>query len=189
MNNSATAMEKSKKNMNVTYTKATGIMLMVLCHSMAYDVPFIYMFHMPLFFFLSGYCLKMEYFDKPHVFAWKRVKGIYWPYLKWSVVFLLLHNVFFGLNIYNGQYGYNGIGTELYSQDEMVQRLTNIAFLMNDHEGLLGGYWFMRALFRGSLIAFALLWVFNLIRVKTKMHHAYNLIIGGGDFINTLLST
>lgn len=177
------------RSLDITYAKAMGIMLMVLCHAMAYDVPFVYMFHMPLFFFFSGYCLKTEYFDKPHMFAWKRAKGIYWPYLKWSLAFLLLHNVLFGLNIYNDEYGNNGLGSHLYTLNEMLQRLTSIVFLMDKHDGLLGGYWFLRALFRGSLIAFSLLWMFHLINKKVKTRYAYNLAIGGGYFADTLLDT
>lgn len=177
---------KPARDMAVTHAKATAIMLMVLCHAMAYDVPFIYMFHMPLFFFLSGYCLKTEYFAKPHVFAWKRVKGVWWPYAKWSVVFLLLHNLFFGLNLYNGEYGYKGEGSQLYAMTDITERLQNILLHMHGYEQLLGGYWFMRALFYGCIIAFGLLWIINIANRRVKLKHAYGLLLGGGYFVYTL---
>lgn len=175
------------KDQSVTYTKAIGIMLMVMCHSMGSDVPLVYMFHMPLFFFFSGYCLKTEYFDRPRVFAWKRVKGVYWPYLKWSMVFLLLHNVFFSLNIYNGKYGFLGTASELYVVSDMTARLWNIVTQMQDHEQLLGGYWFMRALFFGSLVAFAVLWAANAVCRKRNVRYTHGLFIGGGALLMLFL--
>lgn len=157
-------------------------MLMVLCHTHhgnEHVVDFIYMFHMPLFFFLSGYCLKTEYFVQPHVFVWKRVKGVWWPYAKWSVVFLLLHNLFFGLNLYNGEYGYKGEGAQLYAMTDITERMQNILLHMQGHEQLLGGYWFMRALFFGSIIAFTLLWIINIANRHIKLKSAYGLLSGG----------
>lgn len=178
------------RNIDITCAKAVGIMLMVLCHAFFVDLYHIQsvVVMMPLFFFFSGFCLKAKYFEEPHLFAWKRVKGIYWPYLKWSIIFLLLHNVFFALNIYNGQYGYNYIGQHVYSLGEMLYRLKIIIFLMDQHDELLGGYWFMRALLRGSLIAFMLLWVLNIVSKKIKTRYACNLLVGGGCFDDTLFS-
>lgn len=171
------------RNLDITYTKAMGIMLMVLCHSAIGNgqvVDFVYMFHMPLFFFFSGYCLKAEYFDKPQVFVWKRVKGVYWPYLKWSVVFLLLHNVFFALNLYNGEIGYKGEGSQTYDVADITEKLQDIVLHMQGHEQLLGGYWFMRALLYGSLIAFGVLWLINFANTHIKAKPVYKLLAGGG---------
>lgn len=168
---------------SITFTKATAIMLMVLCHAghgSEYVNDYVYMFHMPLFFFLSGYCLKTEYFSQPHVFVWKRVRGLWWPYVKWSVLFLLLHNVFFGLNLYNGEYGFHGEGSQLYAVTDIAERLQGILLHMQGLEQLLGGYWFLRALFFGSLIAFALLWIADVANRYMKLKPACGMLFGGG---------
>lgn len=170
------------RNLNVTYAKAIGIILMVLLHSEIgndYIGSFITMFHMPLFFFFSGYCLKTAYFSQPHTFAWKRLKGIYWPYVKWSIVFLLLHNAFFALHFYDGDYGFEGPGPQPYTQADIGTHVTNIICRMSSHEMILGGYWFMRALFVGSLMAFAALWVLQVINKKTKLRYTHNTVIAG----------
>ncbi len=51
----------------VTIAKAIGILLMVAAHGGTPDGAsnFIAMFHMPLFFFLSGYCFKEKYLSPP----------------------------------------------------------------------------------------------------------------------------
>lgn len=57
----------------VVIAKAIGIMLMVAGHaSLPYFVArFIYMFHMPLFFFVSGYCFKESHLNAPINFVKK----------------------------------------------------------------------------------------------------------------------
>ena len=87
-------------NNNIAYTKAVGIMLMVFCHALFWDIPFIYMFHMSLFYFFSGYCLKDKCLENPCKFVWRKIRGIWLPYIKYSLLFLAFHNVFFHLNIY-----------------------------------------------------------------------------------------
>lgn len=71
---------------------------MVVGHKGCPDIlaRFIYLFHMPLFFFCSGYFFlppqSNETFKKNII---KRIYGIYIPYVKWSIAFLLLHNFFY----------------------------------------------------------------------------------------------
>ena len=114
------------------------------------------MFHMPLFFFMSGYCFKENYIVDWQNFIKKRIKGIYWPFVKWSVVFLMLHNIFFFMNIYNDSYGFHGKVSELYSLNDYIQRLKMILVSMSGNEQLLGGFWFLKSLFFGSIIFFAI---------------------------------
>lgn len=173
---------------DVTYSKAIGILLMVLCHCSIpndYIVNFVYMFHMPLFIFLSGYCLKPEYFTRPRQFVFKRLRGIYWPYLKWSFLFLLIHNFLFALNIYNVTYDMPGFPQHPYSMSEALYRLAGIAFAMHGHDLLVLGYWFMRALLYGSLIAFAALWLSSF--VEHKMRFRYGNMLAGTFFLAVCL--
>lgn len=70
----------------ITIAKAIAIILMVVGHS---DCPgfmhkYIYMIHMPLFFFMSGYCFKESYLNTPKDYIKKRIKEVYWPYVKWG---------------------------------------------------------------------------------------------------------
>lgn len=143
------------RNDTITYLKALGIILMVLGHSgcsIPYVVPFLYMFHMPLFFFASGYCFKQKYLDG-YDFLWKRIKSIYWPYVKYGFLFMLLHNLFFDLNIYNDTYGYNGNVSHLYNQGDIINAAKSIILLRHGGEQLMGGFWFLASLFWASIIS------------------------------------
>lgn len=139
----------------VTISKAIGIILMVACHG---GIPnhlfhFIYMFHMPLFFFMSGYCLKEKYILSSPPFTEyikKKIKGLYIPYVKWSLLFLLAHNIFYKLNVYNDIYG----ATHYYTWEEIVKKAIHIIIGLHGTEQLLGGYWFLPQLFYASIIGF-----------------------------------
>lgn len=149
------------RNDSVSIAKGVAIILMVLAHTRfsVYGGQLINMFHMPLFFFFSGYCFKALYLDDAKGFALKRLKGIYRPYLLWSLLFLALHNVFYRLNLYNGAYGFEGQASVLYSAADFKFHALKIATALGGHDQLLGGYWFLHSLFFGSFIAYACLWL------------------------------
>lgn len=141
----------------VTIAKGVGILLMVAAHAGIPDIVnrFIVMFHMPLFFFMSGYCFKEKYLLPPPVmFINKRLKGLYLPFVKWSLLFLLLHNVFYYLNIYNDEYGFRGEVSHLYTLKEYIIRCVRIVIGLHGQEQLLGGYWFLPQLLYASVIGF-----------------------------------
>jgi len=138
----------------VSIAKGIAIILVVMAHSRCpefirhcFEIVVI-----PSFFFMSGYCFKKKYLDDTWSFAKKRVTGIYWPYVKWSLLFLLLHNVFFYMNIYSDEYGFNGGVSALYSISDYLQHALSIITKMGGHDQLLGAYWFMKLLFVGSFI-------------------------------------
>lgn len=159
-------------------TKGIAIILMVLVHARfsRYGDTFINMFHMPLFFFMSGYCFKDKYLGDFRTYLKKRIKGAYWPYVKWGLVFLLLHNVFYALNIYNGEYGFRGEVSVMYTWIDIIKRAFLIIFTMNGAEQLLGGYWFLHSYFIAAIISFFIIW---LLIWLFPNRHGY-LIVGGG---------
>ncbi|MCQ2222160.1 MAG: acyltransferase family protein [Bacteroidaceae bacterium] len=140
-------------NDTVSLSKAIAIMSMVLGHA-AYNThmeQIVNVFHVPLFFFMSGYCFKDIYIQRSKEFFTKRIKGLYIPYVKWGLLFLILHNVLFKVGVYSEEYGYLGVGTHLYSIDDTLH-LAKSVFLMKHAEPLLGGYWFITSLFAASIL-------------------------------------
>ena len=112
-----------------------------------------YLVPLVFFFFMSGYCFKEKYLLPPPItFVNKRIRGLYIPYVKWSLLFLLLHNVFYYLNIYNDEYGLNGNVSHLYTWEGMGKRAIHIAAGLHGTEQLLGGYWFLPQLLYASIM-------------------------------------
>jgi fucose 4-O-acetylase-like acetyltransferase len=151
-------MSEGKDNA-VTISKGIAIILMVVGHSSCPDLleKYIVLFHMPLFFFFSGYCFKTVYLQDSSRFIKKRIVKLWWPFVKWGLFFLILHNVFYELNIYNGLYGYRGNVSHLYSFPEFMKRGLLVIFSMRAYEQLLGGYWFLHDLFFASIVSLCLL--------------------------------
>lgn len=147
------------RNQTITYLKALCIIFMVFIHAGS-GIPFAdrfpYMFHMPLFFFAAGYCFKKKYLDTPVIFLKKRIKGIYWPFVKWGLIFLAFNNIFLYLHF---------IDTEYYNWQSFINEAFCILFQMRSHPQMLGGYWFLTSLFWGSLISWILLRLFKDIRL------------------------
>lgn len=90
----------------IDMAKGYGILLVIFAHlDIASEIrTWIYSFHMPLFFFLSGYVFKEEY--EPMIFLKKKVKSIVIPYVCLGipmVLFQLLKDFFKGtLSLDNG---------------------------------------------------------------------------------------
>lgn len=150
-----------KKDNCVSMTKGVAIVLMVLAHAHFSHLGgvVINMFHMPLFFLMSGYCFKASNLCDFKGYTWKRIKGAYWPFVKWGMVFLLLHNFLYAINIYNGDYGFRGEVSQIYTLKDIFKHTVLIVLSMNLAEPLLGGYWFLHSYFFASFIAFAVIWI------------------------------
>lgn len=109
---------------------------------------FFNLFHMPLFFFVSGFLLKDKYFDNPKKFIIQRYKGLYIPFIKWSLIFLLAHNFFHTIHLYDTYYSWSDYKV-------MIIKI----FTLRGTEQLLGGFWFLRELLLCSLFCFAVLYL------------------------------
>lgn len=170
-------MNTATRDNSVSMTKGIAIILMVMVHAhfSSYGGRFINMFHMPLFFFMSGYCFKEAYLDNFGGYLKKRIKGAYWPYIKWSLIFLFLHNVFFAINIYNDSYCYNGIVSKYYNKGDFLRRSLAIITTMSGEDQLLGGYWFLHSYMIAAVISFIILKIF---RKSVFMN-----LTGGGYFV------
>lgn len=147
---------EQKRNCALDIAKAICIILMVIGHSGCPDYlrRFIYMFHMPCFFFISGCLLNDKYLTDLKTGLWRKIKGSYYPFVKWSVIFLLLHNVFAYLHIYDTSYSLKEISIKF------VRILT-----MTGSEQLLGGFWFLISLCWASI---ATILFFHFTRKSSK---------------------
>ena len=165
---------KRKRNTAISICKGIAIILMVIGHAEAPELitNFIYTFHMPLFFITAGYFFSRSNVDNPWNFCAKRVKGLYLPFLKWSIIFLLLHNLWFEIGVLNEEYGnWTGGVTHPYTWHQFWQRLVLIVTSMSGYdEFIAGAFWFFRGLMVASIL---FLLFFRILDSKFRLKPAY----------------
>lgn len=151
------------RNRTITYLKALCILLMVFVHSGS-GIPFFdrfpSMFHMPCFFFAVGYCFKRKYLEAPKQYFLRRVKGVYWPFVKWGLLFLAFQGLFEYLHF---------VKSADYGLVDYLHRAFDIVCRIRSHPKMLGGYWFLTSLFWGSLFAWVYLRLFRDTRIAALM--------------------
>lgn len=177
-------MNKDKNNFLST-AKGIGIVLMVIGHC---GVPggidkFIYQFHMPLFFFCSGYFLKITQDCDSLISVYKKkINGLYLKFILWSLLFLSLHNIFIDLNIYNDAISY--WAEYPYNAQQFINKAMKIILTMNGHEQLVRSFWFFKQLFLASIFVPTLLYIIN--KVTNYKHN--HLFVFMGLFLLTIIS-
>lgn len=134
-----------ERNKNIDMVKGIGIILMIMGHAGAPFTKFIYLFHMGMFFVLSGICYNSNYTnnlsDLKKLFI-KRIKSLWIPYFFINELFLIMHNFFITIGICN----YDKINLKSF----FVQTIKTVFFSAN--EELAGATWFLRVLFLVNII-------------------------------------
>jgi fucose 4-O-acetylase-like acetyltransferase len=140
----------ANRDSTLDIAKGLCILLMVVGHSGCPDYlhDFLYMFHMPCFFFISGRLFKDRYLDDMKNGLWQKVKGLYWPFVKWQMIFLILHNLFVKCHYYEDWLS-------------LPQFLHGMQMILRFHEGCegLGVFWFLNSLFLATLYAMVFLYI------------------------------
>lgn len=173
--------QMGKRNNAIDIARGFAIILMVIGHS---EMPgllnrSIYLFHMPLFFISAGYFFKLSALDNPCDFIKKRFKSLYIPFVKYSLFFLLIHNLMFKWGIMNEVYGNweNGV-THPYSWHQFWQRMIYIVTSMEGYdEFLAGAFWFFRALLVASIMFLVLYKLLNKVKFLHNRTTAIPIII------------
>lgn len=144
--------------------KAIGMALVVLGHVSGTGEGivllkvrnFVYQFHVPLFFFLSGYCFKEN--DSWASFSRKRIKGLYLPFVVWNLLFFAIHLVA------------HGLAGETFSVANVFKHVIKILLGLSITP-LGGATWFLSTLFYTLFLYKSLLTVFH------KMNPAKDIVI------------
>lgn len=83
----------------IDIAKGIGIIFIVLSHTNPSFVDFISLFHVPVFFIFSGFFFREKYENQPIVEIKKKVKGLYFPFIRYGLFFLLTLNLFHYLDL------------------------------------------------------------------------------------------
>lgn len=134
------------RNKEFDIVRGIGIIL-VVCGHIGVIRRFAYLFHVPLFFFTSGYFFNRNrsLFD---VVA-KAIKRYYIPFVLSELIFMLFHNCLAGI-----------IGYEAFSFQD-VQRLIPVVLGFQNVCARLGQLWFLLALFSVSILYYVFVRIFS----------------------------
>ena len=169
-----TTKEIHQRYVSLDIAKAICIILMVAGHSGCpkYIHDVIYLFHMPAFFLISGMLLSEKYLLDLRNGIKKKFKSYYIPYVKWSIVFILAHNILYQLNFYSNSYS-------------LTETILNIllAITMMKTEMLLGGYWFLSSLLWASITSLIYIYLLN------KYKKLNNITLVGGVILSIIFAT
>lgn len=167
-------------NRKISILKGIGICLVVIGHTNSFIVKYVYLFHIPLFYFISGYFLKNTF----HTFVeWKsyfkrKVLKLYIPFISVVLSMICLHNIFYKMYFVK----------DYYTINELIKNILK-ALVFKNSEVLLGAIWFIPSLF----LVFCLYMFLNLIffeKVKTISVFLliYALVFSNGNtYINKVL--
>lgn len=169
------------RNTTITIVKALAIILVVMAHSCGpeYLSRFAYMLCVTLFFMASGYCFNTKYLDDEFTFIRHRFSGLYIPFIKWSLFFLILNHLWFKIGFLNEQYG-NAAGgvTKPLSLHNGMQAMWSIVCNMSGYDSFLAeAFWFFRTMLISSIV---FLFAFKIVaKIGTKLSYTYVAITVG----------
>ena len=126
-------MEKRAEYLDIA--KGIGILLVVWAHARGPFYAYIYQFHMPLFFLISGYLFNERNTLKQFVI--KKVQTLYIPFVFWNIVFTVVELM---------------MKPTQFSKREFVYRIIKTIFTISKSGKFLGATWFLASLFVVSIV-------------------------------------
>lgn len=152
--------------------KGIGIVAVVLGHAFGWRdgsiLPLIYLFHMPLFFFLSGYLYKPS--PDLWVFLRKKTFHLLVPYAAFLLLIVVIPDVF------------RAVASHNFGIVEAKHMLKNVIYGGRRLEGAATAFWFVPCLFLTQQI-------FNLLAVRGRRGGLLLIIVAAtvASFVNSLL--
>lgn len=152
--------------------KGLSILFIVIGHSCYFLVPFVYLFHLAIFFFIGGYLYNEDkYGNDPGKYLLVKLKTNWPKYFGYSMFFLLLHNLFTKLGL---------IISEPYLISQMVPAVLNTAMFFGT-EALSGALWFVPVYIAATVGFGFIVYYSNKIKISKKLSAETNkniIIIG-----------
>lgn len=149
-------MQSNINQRDNTFDVAKGIAIILMCIGHT-NCPkglceFIYMFHMAFFFMASGWFFNLNNLSDFRGYVWKKVKGLWWPFVTWGTAFILLHN-------WVRDVGLIEIDNAEYSLRDIVWKTCTTIPRFIPTEDMMGPYWFLSSLFYVTIGAWCVFWV------------------------------
>ena len=138
-------IEKAQRDSYIDVIKGIGIFSIVIGHA-SWDIQvdsntihigaFVYLYHLAIFFFCTGYLYK-DVVDDYWKFVAKKLRGLYRPFIIYSFLYMLCRNLFIDMGILQG---------DKYTGGMWLITFTNV-LTFNSIAELLSAFWFLPVLF------------------------------------------
>lgn len=155
---------KGQRDSYIDVVKGIGIISIVMGHaSWIVSVgklnisigPFVYLYHLAIFLFCSGFLYKDTDIDFGSYCA-KKIKSLYIPFFVYNIIYLILRYLFVYMGIVNGKN--LGVG-------DLIIHFSNI-LTFNTIGELLGAFWFVPMMFYAVILYAAIQYTFRFIPNK-----------------------
>lgn len=151
---------KYQRDTTFDIIRGIGIVLMVIGH-IGYPLnSFIYLFHMALFFIISGYFFSNKCYQTisdVKKFIIRKIKTLYIPFISWNILLVLFHNFLISINVYSTTEttyfrDVSFAPTHFYTITEIIKKII-FSLLFYHQEKFGGATWFLRVLFFVSIFS------------------------------------
>lgn len=163
-----------------------AIILMVAGHTYNHFYHnFIYLFHVAVFYIISGYCFNDSYADNLKnlfVLLKKRIKGLWLPYFSYNLLFLLLRNLLIKLGFLtldSSYFNYEPILNDGFTQvltfSGYIKTIIKSIFFIHS-QSLVGGLWFLGGLFYVTFFYSFIQWLLKKLHIE-KYHILFSVLL------------
>lgn len=155
-----------KRDTTIDCMKGIAITLMVMGHSGFPFSDFLALFHMAVFFMISGYLWNDKYaqtVSSAKQYVLRKIKTLWLPFVLWNLSMLLCSNLLLSLHIFTDDPSALALSDNIpihtyLTGKEMVKPAIKMLFFRTDLE-LGGATWFLAALFIVSILHLAVRFV------------------------------
>lgn len=173
LNQIKTYKDESGRNGLIDCAKGLAIILMVAGHACTegdafahWLHDFIYTFHMPFFFIISGYLYNAEKGKEPYGYVKSKFNSLYVKFIIYNVAFILLNNLFWKIGIINADYTFYGSSWHQYTSSEIGEKILKTLITFGLPEWTALALWFLKDLF---LVAIILMFLMRISFVKERI--------------------
>ena len=173
-------MARNDKNklMWIDIMKGILIVLMVLGHAYVKYTEFIYLFHMAVFFMISGYCWSEKHsndIESVKHYIVQRIIRLYIPFVLINVVYILLNNYFINIGFYSNSQDFlaltNGAAfkqhlTKYYTIPQIVKNILRTMCFGGGAARMCGPTWFLSTMFMVSVFHCIFSWIIGKLKLN-----------------------
>ncbi len=128
--------------------------------------PFVYTYHLMLFFFVAGFCFSERHGRDVDTYIGQRLRKMLSLYILYECIFLLLHNLLLKAKIITG---------DIYDLTRILEGIGN-ALTARNSEKLLGAMWFIPMLLIANILFCLFFDIAN--RISGWMHWIFAILCG-----------